>query len=139
LALRPYPTVVRNLLIRLALVLCAVAAASASGQTIPSGIAGRVLAGPTCPVQRMPPDPGCAPRPISARLRIRPERGSARGRVVHSGSDGRFRVRLAPGRYLVTPLPQTGSPFPRPGSPRTVVVRAGHFTAVTITYDTGIR
>jgi len=119
------------------LALCACAPASAAAPR--SGIAGRTVAAPTCPVERVPPQPGCAPRPISATVRV-----SAVGRrapvvVVRSGSDGRFRVRLPAGAYVVRALRQGGSPFPRPPAPRRVRVRRGHFTALTLTYDTGIR
>ena len=128
----------RKTLVSVVLVSCAVGCGAASGSAIHSGIAGRVVAGPTCPVERVPPDPRCAPRPLAARLRIRRTGGST-GRVVRSGSDGRFRVSLRPGRYILTPLAQPGSPFPRPGPAQTVTVRAGLFTRVTVTYDTGIR
>ena len=131
----------RKSLLRLALVAFALACGcgSASGQVSHSGVVGRVLAGPTCPVERVPPDTGCAPRPLAARLRITRTGGSASGRVVRSGSDGRFRVELGPGRYTITPLRRAGSPFPRPGPPQTVTVRPGHYSRVTVTYDTGIR
>ena len=59
--------------------------------------------------------------------------------VVSSGADGRFRVRLAPGAYLVKPLGRHGSAFPRPPAAREVRVHAGRFSHITITYDTGIR
>jgi hypothetical protein len=130
---------VRQSLVSVVLVACALACAPASGRQIHSGIAGRVYAGPTCPVERNPPDPQCRPRPLAARLRIARSGGSGAGRVVRSGSDGRFRVKLSPGRYTLTPLAQPGSPFPRPGPPQTVTVHTGRFTYVTVTYDTGIR
>lgn len=120
-------------------VLCLNAAGAAAAASGASGIAGKVVAGPTCPVQRYPPDPRCAPRPLAATLRIRRAAGGARAETVRSGSDGRFRVRLAAGQYVVTPLTRPGSPFPRPPAPTRVRVRAGHFTDITITYDTGIR
>ena len=129
----------RKLLVCLALVTSAVACGSASAQPHHSGIAGRVLAGPTCPVERVPPDPQCAPRPLAARVRIVRTGHPGSRWVVGSGSDGRFRVALAPGRYTVTPLARRGSPFPRPGPPQTVTVRTGRYTRVTVTYDTGIR
>jgi hypothetical protein len=112
--------------------------ATASGAVPGSGISGRVVEGPTCPVERVPPDPQCAPRPLAATLRVH-RRGSRTGILVHSGTDGRFRVRLAAGTYVVQPLAQGRSPFPRPPGPLTVRVRTGHFTNITITYDTGIR
>jgi hypothetical protein len=59
--------------------------------------------------------------------------------TVRSNSDGRFRVALAPGTYVVRPLPMHNQPFPRPPATSDVQVAGGEFTHVTITYDTGIR
>jgi signal transduction histidine kinase len=82
------------------------ACGDASGRAPGSGISGRILAGPTCPVERVPPAPGCAPRPLVATLRIARVGSSAGSRSVRSRSDGRFRVSLAPGLYTVKALPQ---------------------------------
>jgi hypothetical protein len=90
-------------------------------------------------VERVPPDPGCAPRPLAASLRLTRRGSVAWHRIVRSGTDGRFRVDLGSGRYTVTPLARAGSAFPRPGPAQTVTVRAGHYTRITVTYDTGIR
>src|ERR1035437_9718286 len=38
--------------------------------TYQSGISGTVLLGPTCPVERIPPDPQCAPKPYSTSINI---------------------------------------------------------------------
>lgn len=96
-----------------------------------SGISGRTLIGPTCPVQR--PGQSCV-APYRATLRVlAPHRRLVA--TVRSGSDGRFRVRLAPGRYLVEPLSR-GFPHARN---RAVAVRRGAFTRVTIMYDSGLR
>ena len=90
-------------------------------------------------MQSVPPAPGCAPRTIRARLRIR-RAGSAGPAVsVTSGLDGRFRISLHAGTYVVVALARAGSPFPRPPAASRVKVDAGRFTLVTITYDTGIR
>src|ERR1700704_5848784 len=35
-----------------------------------SGIRGNVMAGPTCPVERVPPDPACADRPLSTTITV---------------------------------------------------------------------
>jgi hypothetical protein len=113
--------------------------AVAGARTPASGIAGRTVEGPTCPVQRNPPDPRCAPRPIAVSVSIRRDAKHAKARIVQSGSDGRFRVHLAPGTYIVQGLQKGKSPFPRPPGPQTVQVSGGHFTRVTLTYDTGIR
>jgi hypothetical protein len=101
-----------------------------------SGISGIVLAGPTCPVQ-MPDDPECDDQPYAATVVIRSANGRFTVTRYTAGSDGRFRVPLFPGTYLLDPLPgATGFPF---SSPQTVVVQSGTFTDVTISYDTGIR
>jgi hypothetical protein len=60
-------------------------------------------------------------------------------KLVWSNRDGRFEIRLAPATYVVRPLRQNGSPFPRPPAPFQVRVSSGHVTHVTISYDTGIR
>ena len=124
------------------MVLAGWAVGSASGQTAAgpaSGIAGRIVAGPTCPVEMVPPQPSCAPRPLSARVRITGSGAPARHWVVQSGRDGRFRIRLAPGTYTLQPLGRPGSPLPRPPGPSRVRVTRGRFTMVRIEYDTGIR
>lgn len=118
---------------------CLAAGPPATGQPAQSGIAGRVVEGPTCPVEQAPPASQCAPRPLAATLRIRREPGPAHAFLVRSGRDGRFRVVLEPGRYVLTPRPQSGSPLPRPPAPVDVIVRLHRFSHVVIEYDTGIR
>jgi hypothetical protein len=56
--------------------------------------------------------------------------------TVRSHADGRFSIRLTPGRYLLRPF--AGHPFPR-SQPQTVRVYAHRFTNVTVVYDSGIR
>ena len=129
----------RCALVGLLLGLGACACASASGQAQTSGISGRVVAGPTCPVETVPPRARCAPRPLKATLRIHAVGSHAPATSVRSGADGRFRVRLSPATYVVRPMPVNGSPFPRAPASFTVKVHTGHFAYVTITYDTGIR
>ena len=121
------------------LILGLVACGAASGRVPDSGIAGRVVAAPTCPVEMIPPQPQCAPRPLAASLLIHRAGSGSPGTRVQSGADGRFRVRLAPGTYVVLALPRPGSPFPRPPAPETVTVHPHRFHFLIVTYDTGIR
>jgi hypothetical protein len=114
------------------------ACGAASGQPTNSGISGRIVAGPTCPVETIPPQPSCAPHPLTATLSVHAV-GSTTAQHVRSGPDGHFRIHLPPATYVVQPLTPNGSPFPRPPSPLTLKVRPNHFTTITITYDTGIR
>ena len=53
-----------------------------------------------------------------------------------SGADGKFRVVLAPGTYLIDP--EVGSVYPRANT-QEVVVTKNVFTHITIQYDSGIR
>jgi hypothetical protein len=75
-------------------------------------------------------------KPYDATLRIR--RQSTRKIVakVRSGDDGRFKLRLRPGHYLIEPVSK--QPYPR-AEPEAVLVRAHRFTRVTIMFDSGIR
>jgi hypothetical protein len=114
-------------------VLLATVHATSEGSLLDSGVRGKVLYGPTCPVER--PGERCV-RPYEAALRIRRQTTHELVATVRSGKDGRFRVRLAPGRYVIVPV--SGHPYPQ-ASPRRVGVRRHRFTRVTIRFDSGIR
>ncbi len=101
-----------------------------------SGIEGLVTIGPQCPVleEGVP----CPDHPYQAEITVR-EEGS--GRVVAtftSDIDGRFRVELAPGRYVLDP----GEPLlvdePR-AEKMTISVEAGRYTQVKVRFDSGVR
>lgn len=110
------------------------AATDPSGETVPdSGIRGRVVLGPTCPVER--PGESCA-RPYRARIAIRTEPNGKLVVRLRASASGRFRIALAPGTYLL--VPRSGRPYPR-SSPLTATVNSHSFTNVVIRYDTGIR
>lgn len=112
--------------------LAAVGLASA-GERPDSGIRGKVTYGPTCPVER--PGERCE-RPYDARLRIRNRSAKKVVASVRSGKDGRFRVRLRPGRYVVEPVSKSLYPH---ADPVPATVHAHRFTRVTISFDSGIR
>lgn len=114
-----------------------------------SGIQGTALAGPISPVAR-PGEPDEAPLPDALIIakRCRKKKGGSddrcdEGREVartRTDEDGKFRINLAPGRYLlVARSPQPNSRFPHPPDPMTLRVREGRFKDVTLHYDTGIR
>lgn len=97
-----------------------------------SGIDGEVRVGPVSPVETIGA-PGSAP--YSAELTIRPQGGGRAVRVT-SGEDGRFRVNLTPGAYVIEP--DQGDPLPT-AQPVAVTVEAHRFSSVVIDYDSGIR
>jgi hypothetical protein len=122
----------------LALVLVALVAcgkAGTGGSSPDSGIEGKVLLGPQCPVE--PLETPCPDKPFEADIEVVDRSGDVVA-TAHSGQDGRFSVRVEPGSYVLKPQApkQNGFPF---GKDVAVSVRAHHFTRVTVTFDTGIR
>jgi hypothetical protein len=101
-----------------------------------SGIRGRVVAGPQCPVE---PAGGseCADKPVSTDVKVKNSGGGA-VTTVQTGSDGRFEVRLGPGTYVLEPADSGdgGFMFAKPVS---VTVEPHRFARVTVILDTGIR
>ena len=104
-----------------------------SAGALDSGVRGRVLYGPTCPVQRV--GETCT-RPYQATIIVRREPANRSVASFRSSSSGYFSIRLPPGRYLLAP--RAGHPFPR-SAPQTITVHSHRYTLVTISYDSGIR
>ena len=98
-----------------------------------SGIRGRVVLGPTCPVER--PGRPCS-RPYETTIVIRREPGGKLAAQAHSSARGRFSVALAPGTYRLVPAVEGA--FART-SPQRVTVQSHRYATVVIRYDTGIR
>jgi hypothetical protein len=66
----------------------AAATASPSGAAsgdVHTGIAGTATAGPTCPVEKTPPDPSCAPRPVVGAVLI--IRDASGGEIAKATTD----------------------------------------------------
>ncbi|MDP9329418.1 MAG: hypothetical protein M3P11_02055 [Actinomycetota bacterium] len=124
----------RNMLLALALVLVLAACATGGvGDGGDSGVQGVVLAGPQCPVERL--DSPCPDRPYPGTVRATGVDGTTA--QVDTDDQGRFRLVLAPGTYVVIVVATSG---PAPAAvPQTVQVTAGAFTQVTLEVDTGIR
>jgi hypothetical protein len=95
-------------------------------------VAGRVTAGPTCPVERV--GHPCPPHLVLAKVEVRT--GRAVVASTHSGSDGTYRLEVAAGTYTLVVVPN--GVFPR-CAPRTVSVAAGGTVRANIICDTGIR
>jgi hypothetical protein len=101
-----------------------------------TGAAGRVTAGPTCPVER-PGDPACAPRMVAgAVLVIRDGTGKEVARRTTDAS-GLFRFNLPAGDYTLEPQPVQG--VMGTAQPMPFAVADGALTWLDVSYDTGIR
>jgi len=113
------------------------AGAQAAKHKVDSGIRGEATAGPTCPVERYPPDPQCRDRPYQATVKVRRKRTGEPVKTFTAHQDGTFKVRLRPGTYTLKPQPgKNGFPHARD---QNVKVQAHTFAHVHIEYDTGIR
>jgi hypothetical protein len=97
---------------------------------------GFVTTAPTCPVQRVPEDPACAPKPYATTIIARV---SATGKEVgrtESNANGRFMMSFLPGSYDIEAL--GGNPLPRCET-KTVTLMKAATTTVDLSCDIGIR
>ena len=123
-----------------ALILTIAACASATGVPSPApgtGLAISALAGPTCPVETIPPDPACAPRPVAgAKVIVLDAQGREAAAIVLDAK-GSAAITLAAGKYVVRAQPAAGLM----GTPEAIdaTVVDGKLTPVALSYDTGIR
>ncbi|MFP5343923.1 MAG: hypothetical protein ACLGIJ_13545 [Candidatus Limnocylindria bacterium] len=102
-----------------------------------TGIRLQALAGPVCPVEQDPPDPACAPRPLSgAVIVVRDVAGDELQRVTLDQAGVAF-VELGPGTYTIAAQPVEGLMGVPPE--QSVTIQDGIAVPVTLAYDTGIR
>jgi len=100
-----------------------------------SGVRGKVTIGPTCPVQKIPPDPKCADKPYQTTLNV--FKGDKFVTSFTSAADGTFYVSLPPGSYLIT---KTGDLTRSPTlAPVSVIISSSQIVEITIRFDSGIR
>ncbi len=117
----------------------ATATSTAGGNSISpyhSGVRGIVLLGPTCPVERVPPNPQCSDKPYAAAVIV--YRAGSQSVFIMGNSDtsGVFKFSLPPGSYTLKAV--SGNVFPR-CTPVNVEVSASGYASTTISCDTGIR
>ena len=105
---------------------------------IHSGVRGIVLINQTCGVLKPGASP-CPPptlEPYVARLVILDDNGAVVTSVT-SAADGRFEVLLAPGDYVIQPVPG-GDPLPQAPAVSVTVVD-DNYADVEVDYDTEVR
>lgn len=111
--------------------------ASANGAVVIKGsIRGSVLLGPSCPVERVPPDPACAPKGYKTLVKVYSIKTGILQKSVPTNSLGIFSLTLPAGAYLLKAA--GGSLYPR-CTDKPVKVLAGKRTNVVMNCDTGIR
>lgn len=100
-------------------------------------VTGRLVAGPTCPVETNPPDPECAAQPVPNAEIVATLADGAEIRA-RSGQDGRFRLLLPPGAVTISFGAVEG--LMRAPEPITATVQANQELDLSdVSYDTGIR
>jgi hypothetical protein len=101
-------------------------------------VKGTVLLSPTCPVERIPPDPQCAPKPFLTIIGVsRNIETPTAFETAQSDASGSFQFVLQPGEYDFF-HPQGAVAYPR-CEEKVITVRAGETSDITISCDTGIR
>jgi hypothetical protein len=102
-----------------------------------SGIEGQAVIGPRRPhIRQGDPLPDVVP--FKCTLIILAAKDNREITRLETGADGRFRVTLSPGEYILRPLGGQGKMGARAGE-QTVMVLAGQFTNLNIAFDSGMR
>lgn len=118
----------------LSLLLLAACGRAPTSDPAPSGLTGRVLLFPTCPVE-IAASP-CPRKGVQTTVNVESSDGE-RMLQVRTRPDGTFRTVLEPGTYLLSAAPPGGSDLvPRPATAR---VEPGSFARVTLILDTRLR
>ncbi len=127
------------MLLSLAL-LAAIAGCSAPAPTVaPSGvITGSAMAGPTCPVESVPPDPSCEPRPVAGAVIVATNAQGAEVGRTQTREDGTFSLTVPHGHFEIRAEPRDD--YFAVSEPIEIDVDATDIARVVdFTYDTGIR
>lgn len=111
-------------------------AGATANTTLKSGIKGTVTLSPTCPVERMPPDPKCAPKPYQTSFNILKKGNTAVIKTIQSNTSGVFNVDLDPETYILKA--KGGNVLPS-CSEASAEVKSGQYATIDISCDTGIR
>ncbi len=101
-----------------------------------SGVKGTILLGPTCPVERIPPDPNCAPKPYATSITVYRSGSKLPYIIGNSNTDGAFQLTLPVGSYM---LNAGGTKILPRCSEVSVTIPPNAFITQDISCDTGIR
>lgn len=115
---------------------------SNSPVVIPNGtgiVTGYVHLGPTCPVEKFPPDPSCADKPyVNAKVEFLPKSGGVPAKSIFTDGAGKFEIKLEAGVYTAVIYQKTTLSLPSCTAAE-VTVKADQVVSVDIPCDTGIR
>ncbi|MDP2638993.1 MAG: Gmad2 immunoglobulin-like domain-containing protein [Candidatus Azambacteria bacterium] len=103
-----------------------------------SGVSGKVLLGPTCPVMRDPPASQCADKPYATTVQVIAV-GSSKSSpfaTVESDQEGNYKIMLPPGEYGLQAVGKM--PFPSCGT-KNITIKPDTMVEINLSCDTGIR
>ncbi|MFM2374647.1 MAG: hypothetical protein RLZZ234_642 [Candidatus Parcubacteria bacterium] len=100
----------------------------------PITVQGTVMLGPTCPVERIPPEEACAPRPFEGAV-VLTNTADGKSVTVVSDAQGAFTATFTRGVYSIS-RPENSSPFPS-CSGKVEIASAG--APIPLFCDSGIR
>lgn len=123
--------------VRLVSIVAWVLVLAACGNPPPAdtGVEGVVTIGPTCPVVQVGQE--CPDQPYAAELTVTDPHGKTIARAS-ADADGRYRIALASGDYLLEAKAAGDSPFPA-AAVMPFTVNEGEWTRLDLTLDSGIR
>lgn len=102
---------------------------------------GVISIGPICPVEKIPPDPGCLPTAETYKaypVSVWTSNGKRKIAQIYPALDGSFRTELAPGNYMVL-LEREQNIIGGSNLPVGVSIISEEITLLNINIDTGIR
>lgn len=102
---------------------------------------GKISIGPICPVETIPPDPGCLPTAETYKaypVSVWSSDGKIKVAQIYPSLDGTFNMELAPGNYLVI-LENNQNRIGSSNLPADISIVSENTTTLIISVDTGIR
>ena len=105
---------------------------------------GKIIIGPICPVERLPPDPKCQATEETYKawpIAVWKNDRTKVARIV-TKADGTYRIELSKGSYIVDLEKQhdfAERDFGGKGLPATITINSSETTKLDIDIDTGIR
>jgi hypothetical protein len=120
-----------------AVLTAACATVRTTGATEEYQVTGYVHAGPVCPVERHPPDPACADRPVAGAVLVVVDDQGRDVADIRTDPEGEFDVLLPAGSYTLVPQPVEG--LLGTASPMDFAVGPDVSTELDVAYGTGIR
>ena len=128
----------KKIFLAVGLVLMLLLASCSKPATKMGTISGRLSIGPLCPVETIPPDPGCqaTAETFKAWPLVVYSSGRERVRRIIADENGSFVVDIPPGRYTIEPEQKTSLGKTLPIE---FTIKAGETTEVNVDIDTGIR